>query len=258
MKFFWSLLMGLWLVAFGSAQPIGGPRTFPQFRDMAGLSGNGFGVTPEGEISLSGALTLSTPIAYTLRPGVMIAGGASRSFDRQFRWINTKFASNTERSDGTIQLLGALDSKWGAITFTHMIVSPDYDSVQHVQWTAPQGDTDWRFSFGIHNITNRPSANGDDNPVQDAKMSRSFFVVGTLDMLNESYFSVGLGTTRYRPVFGSYSGMLTSGIRYYGEYDSFNWNYGIATEFAVGSKKAFVSLGFVRGDLATWTINFTF
>src|SRR5947208_3302942 len=85
------------------AQPIGGPRTFPQFRDMAGLCGNGFAVQRDGTVGILGAMTLSTPIAFTLKPGQLVVGAASRSFDSHFRWINTEFGNRSQNSDGTGQ-----------------------------------------------------------------------------------------------------------------------------------------------------------
>jgi hypothetical protein len=46
--------------------------------------------------------------------------------------------------------------------------------------------------------------------------------------------------------------------RAYGEYDTFNWNVGAATEIRVLGKQAFVQAGLVRGNLATWSVNWVF
>ncbi|MBS1702711.1 MAG: hypothetical protein JST12_13695 [Armatimonadetes bacterium] len=238
------------------AQSIGGPRTFPQFRDMAGLSGNGFPVLRDGVVDIHGALTLSTPIAYTLKPGQLVLGGASRSFDRSFRWVNTQFGANNQKSDGTGQVVGAVKTPWGNVTLSHLVMSPAGDSVQHLQFTFAN---DWRgatWSLGVHDITDRGQAAGDNLPVEDAKNSESFFVVGTKALPNDSYFTAGYGTARYRGPFGSYSRMIGDRSRFFGEYDTFNWNFGFATEFHVGSKKAYLTAGLIRGDLATWTLNF--
>jgi len=238
------------------AQSIGGPRTFPQFRDMSGLSGNGFPVQRDGMIGIRGAMTLSTPIAYTLKHGQFVFGGASRSFDRNFRWVNTEFAANNQKSDGTGQLVGAVETPWGDVTLSHLIMSPAGDSVQNLQFSFANNWQGVTWSFGIHNATERGQAAGDNLPIDDAKESRSFFIVGTKELPENSYFSAGIGTTRYRGPFGSYSRMVGDRSRLYVEYDTFNWNYGIGTEFRIGSKKAFITAGFVRGDLATWTLNF--
>jgi hypothetical protein len=244
------------VVVYG--QSIGGPRTFPQFRDMAGLSGNGFPVQRDGKIGIRGAMTLSTPIAYTLQPGQLVVGGASRSFDMNFRWVNTEFAANNQKSDGTGQIIGAVKTPWGPVTLSHLIMSPAGDSVQNLQFTFANNWKGATWSFGIHNITDRGQAAGDNLPIDDAKNSQSFFVVGTKQFEDDSYASVGYGTARYRGPFGSYSRMVGDRSRAYVEYDTFNWNYGIGTEFKIGSKKGYVTAGMVRGKLATWTLNFVF
>ena len=244
-----------------NAQSIGGPRTYPQFRDMAGLSGNGFPVKRTGELGLAGALSLSTPIGYVLSTKQLVLGASSRSFDRSFRWVNTSFASNQEKSDGTLQGIFSLDSLGSRIAITHMIVSPANDSVQHLQYQLrlPESKTNnWTFSIGCHNVTDRPAANGDDNPVEDSRLSRSFFVVGTQELPEDAYLTVGLGDTRYRGLFGSYSKMLNSQWRAYGEFDTFNWNFGALTELRLLGKQAFLQMGLVRGDLATWSLNWVF
>lgn len=252
------LVVGLGPVCAFAQWSIHGPRTFPQFRDMAGLSGNGFPVQRDGFVGIRGAITLSTPIAYTLQPGQLVVGGASRSFDQNFRWVNTKYADNTQRSDGTAQIIGAVKTPWGNVTLSHMILSPALDSVQHLQFTFANEWKGMNWSMGIHNVTDRGQAAGDDIPIEDAKNSQSFFVVGTKELWNNSYASVGYGTTRYRGPFGSYSGMIGDRSRFFVEYDTFNWNYGLATEFKVGGKKAYLTAGMVRGELATWSLNFVF
>jgi hypothetical protein len=244
-----------------NAQSIGGPRTYPQFRDMAGLSGNGFPVKRTGELGLAGALSLSTPIGYVLGTKQLVLGASSRSFDRSLRWVNTSFASNQEKSDGTLQGIFSLDSLGSRIAITHMIVSPANDSVQHLQYQLrlPESKTNnWTFSIGCHNVTDRPAANGDDNPVEDSRLSRSFFVVGTQELPEDAYLTVGLGDTRYRGFFGSYSKMLNSHWRAYGEFDTFNWNFGALTELRLLGMQAFLQMGLVRGDLATWSLNWVF
>ena len=250
--------MVLLLPAIGFAQPIGGPRTFPQFRDMAGLSGNGFPVQRDGPVGILGAMSLSTPIAFTLHPGQLVVGGGARSFDSHFRWINTTSGSRTANSDGSGQVIGAVRTPWGDVTLSSLIMSSRLDTVQNVQMTFAN---DWQgatWSLGVHNFTDRGQAAGDNLPVDDAKNSESFFLVGTKALPENSYFSLGYGTARYRGPFGSYSRMVGDRCRFYAEYDTFNWNYGIASEFHIGSKKGYLGAGFVRGNLATWTINFVF
>lgn len=249
------------VASVATAQYLGGPRSYPQFRDMAGLSGNGFPVLRDGSIGLNGAMSLSTPLGYVLATRQVVLGGCSRSFDNHFRWVNTKFAANTEQSDGTLQGIFSLDSLGSRIAISHMIVSAANDSVQHLQYQLPIAEDkagDWALSIGCHNITDRPAANGDDNPVEDSKLSRSFFIVGTRDCSRDQYLTLGVGGTRWRGFFGSYSMLLNDNWRAFGEYDTFNWNFGAATEINLLGKRAFLQLGLVRGDLATWSLNWVF
>jgi hypothetical protein len=259
MRFACSIFFSL-LASGALSQSIGGPRTFPQFRDMAGLSGNGFPVLRDGKIGINGAMSLSTPIAYVLETKRVVLGLCSRSTDKTFRWFNTTSA-NVQRSDGTLQGMFSLDSLGSRIAITHMIVSGSGDSVQHLQYQLPisaEQTGNWTFSVGCHNITDRPAANGDDNPVEDSKLSRSFFIVGTKECSKDSYFTLGLGATRWKGFFGSYTLPLNDRWRAYGEYDTFNWNIGAATEIRVLGKQAFVQAGLVRGNLATWSVNWVF
>ena len=242
------------------SQTIGGPRTYPQFRDMAGLSGNGFPVLRDGTIGMTGAMSLSTPIGYVLSTKKIVLGLCSRSTDKTFRWINGT-STGTERSDGTFQGMFSLDSLGSRIAITHMIVSGSGDSVQHLQYQLPLSQEktgDWTFSIGCHNITDRPAANGDDNAVEDSKLSRSFFIVGTKECSREQYFTLGLGGTRWKGFFGSYTLPINDNWRAFGEYDTFNWNVGASTEIHVLGKQAFLQAGLVRGNLATWSINWVF
>ena len=237
-----------------------GPRTFPQFRDMAGMSGNGFPVNRDGSIGMSGAMSLSTPIAYLVGPKQFVLGVCSRSFDRRFRGLNSD-PSGQERSDGTAQFIGGFEVGNGRLAVSALMVSAARDFVTTVQYQLPpdpdkQGD--WTFAAGIHNFSNRPSANGDNDPVADAELSRSVFIVATKDCSREQYFTIGIGDTRYRGPFGSYSLPLNDNWRAFGEFDTFNWNFGAATEFSVLGKRAYLQLGLVRGTLATWSFNWVF
>ncbi|MEI7575476.1 MAG: hypothetical protein WCK51_01175 [Armatimonadota bacterium] len=244
----------------GHAQTIGGPRTYPQFRDMAGLSGNGFPVLRDGSIGMNGAMSLSTPLGYVLGTKKIVLGLCSRSTDRNLRWFNTTSTGGVG-SDGTLQGMFSLDSLGSRIAITHMIVSGTGDSVQHLQYQLPLNQEktgDWAFSIGCHNVTDRPAANGDDDPVEDSKLSRSFFIVGTKECSREQYFTLGLGGTRWKGFFGSYTLPINDNWRAFGEYDTFNWNFGAATEIEIVGKKAYLQAGLVRGNLATWSINWVF
>lgn len=55
--------------AGAQGDPTIGPGQFPQFRNLSGLSGGGYGVDSQGYSSLSGPTAFSTPIAHVLGRG---------------------------------------------------------------------------------------------------------------------------------------------------------------------------------------------
>lgn len=252
--------------------PFFGPRTYPQFRDMSGLSGAGVGVLPDGTPSLRGAISLSTPIGYVLGPSHWAFGAASRSVNGQFTFINfrAKARDDTFKSDGTGQIVAGFKTPIGNIAVSHMVLSTFLDNVQHVQWQLPLRTDKVGVSVGVHNLFDRGNAAGEDRPGDDDP-SRSFFVAATTQLAPGAFLTIGKGDIRYKGVFGNASVNVTDRVKLYGEYDGFGWNSGIAIGFGpapqlkLGDKpirsrapEVFLTAGYVQGRRATWTINFVF
>ena len=83
-------VIGFGVVAIGSAYAqagFTGPDTYPQFRDLSGLAGAGFGVTRDGHVGFNGAYSLTTPIGHGLRGGEYVFGLGNRSADKKLRMI---------------------------------------------------------------------------------------------------------------------------------------------------------------------------
>src|SRR5207249_2501548 len=60
--------------------PFAGPGRYPEYRNLSGLSGGGYGLNADGYGSLSGPTALSTPIGYVLGRDQFRFQGAQASF----------------------------------------------------------------------------------------------------------------------------------------------------------------------------------
>ena len=238
-----------------------GPGQFPQFRDMAGLSGNGFGVLRDGRIGIRGALSLSTPIAHVIGNNQAVVGLSGRSVDTQFRWINTTTTDQSQKADATGQLMYGVTTPYGNIAYTHLVVSAFFDSVINLQFQPKLNCEKLALSVGVHNLADRPHAAG-DTFLEDQALSRSWFVVGTYELGEGNFVSLGKGDVRYKGVFGSVNAQIGNSYKGFAEYDSFNWNYGVVYGTALGKGKRptnlFITAAMVAGKHATWAINFSF
>jgi hypothetical protein len=249
------------LGAYANAQIPGltGPGRFPQFRDMAGLSGNGFGVTKRGDPSILGVVSLSIPSGNVLGNGWRMATLASRSQNSSFQWVNTGKSQTSAQSDGTFAGVFGFSTNFGNIALSHMILSSQLDSVQHVHWQLPIVSDNYSVSVGVHNITARPHAAGDSFPADDSKNSRSYFVAGTYQTEEGHALTLGKGDTRFKGLFGGMNMPLGEKSKFFAEFDTFNWNYGLAHEVQIGENgRMFLTAGMVRGKFATWTVSVSF
>src|SRR5579862_4540650 len=87
-----------------------GHRSYPQLRDLSGFAGGTFGVLPDGSVDPLGAMAISTPIGYALGGNQYVAGIGSLSDTAWPTGINFLRRSTQFKSDGSIQLIGGLDS----------------------------------------------------------------------------------------------------------------------------------------------------
>lgn len=253
-------------IASADAKDLIGPGRFPQYRDMGGMPGSGFAVLPDGRISILGAMALSTPIGYSLAGGVFDFGFASRSQDRMFRIINVDSNADKNSSDGTGQFLLGIKTSSGNLTLGMHILSSKLDSTFNAQF-QPKIDNLGRIgvSIGVQNWTNRGQANGDNDPQADSQNSLSPYVAGTYDLGKGHFATLGYGNTRFRGLFGSVNYQFSPTTKLFLENDTFNWNFGAAYGTyipkwdAAGKRvRVFITAGFVRSELATWTLNFGF
>ncbi len=238
--------------------PFGGFNSYPQFRNLSGLSGSGYGVDIQGYRSLSGPVAFSTPVAHTLGRGQVQIGGGAMGFDSTLQYQGSK-------SNGSSYLtLGATAGRLN-VAGTFFIKSGSFDQVYNAQIQyIPDEGTKWVFSLGAQDIEGRGGAAGEALP-EDQLSSQSFFGVLTYRWdtgRNPIYVSAGFGTRRYGRMFGSISHQVFKPLRVWAEADGYSLNYGVtgAWRLAPGRRGLEVSttLGMIRGQYLAWSLGVGF
>ncbi len=264
MKRWLSLFAAVPCCCLAQVDPWNFPGQFPQFRDMSGLPGGGFGLTIKGDPSIRGAMSLSTPIGFSLGSGRWNLGISSRSVNSRPAFFSTSPRGSTG-SDGTLQLMHGVNTPVGTLTGSFMVLSSARDSVFNLQLQLPSRSDKVGYSVGVQNAFNRPHAASDLVPGED-NLSRSLFVVGTYEFLPGSFGSVGFGTVRFKGLFGNACYLLQPRLKFTAEYDTFGFNVGVAhTLGRLGSTGGRLDngdftiwAGMVQMKRATVTLNFTF
>lgn len=246
-----------------------GRKQYPQFRSMSGLPGSGFPVGQSGLPDYNGALSLSTPIAYSLSGWSFVAGLGSLSFDTR---LTSPFGKGGQkRNNGTAQMMvGVPLGSAGDLTVGYMVLSSVGDGAFNFQWTPGRQEGKFRYAFGIQDISGGGGSAGEQHPL-DGETSRSFFGVATYMIDPRTHVSLGTGTARFRPLYGNVSTTVALNLKATLEYDAFNWNFGVA--YRLGALRgmsaetydkpartadAHAFLGLVRGKLLFWGLNVSF
>lgn len=261
--------LALCLAASGFAQPeLTGAGHYPQFRNLSGLPGAGFGITPDGRLGFHGALAYSTPVAYSMRNWDMVfsATNVSNTMRLSFLEDDNAVLFDGNEGNGTWQLLvGVPLGEYGNVTFSHLILSSLLDDAQNLHWAPPRQRGPVLFAIGVQDISGQGNAAGENLP-GDLGNSRSYYVVGTWDAGLGTFVSLGTGDTRFKPIFGSASFRVSERVRAFGEYEAFHWNYGFAFDAGklLGSFRSDRStsttfmLGAVKGKYAYWSLSVGF
>lgn len=271
------LLSAAVLAALANAQPQINPQgNYPQFRSMSGLPGSGFGVTREGLIDFRGAMAHSTPVAFSLTDWQFVIGINNLSYDSSLRFRPpTSIDDSRSRSNGTVQMmLGIPLGPYGNVTFSNMIVSRLLDNAQNLHWTPPGQTGPVVWGLGVQDIGGQRGTSGEiretlpDGTVRVTALgeSRSYYFVGTYQAAPGTFVSLGSGDGRFWPIHGNVSTQVGDRFKLVLEYDSFNWNYGLAADLGQLSGdilpgrplRATLMVGQIFGDLAYWSLNFHF
>ncbi|GIK32550.1 MAG: hypothetical protein HND43_09510 [Armatimonadetes bacterium] len=245
---------GALILAAAAGAQISGDRQFPQTRSLSLLPGGGVPVSSEGVPGWEGALTLSTPIAYSLRAkeGVYVMGNTNYA-----RWPKLFDARKGEGdSNGSLGLQFGSRMFRGNATFSWMFVDSRLKNVYHIHY-SPDLKGRWRLGAGLQDVF------GDSNtqiPL-DLTNSASAYVVATYEFGGDAFASVGYGGQRFYGYFASASAPIAEGWKAYAEYDTFGINWGVAARLKglmAGDRPAVLTFGYLKNRWATWTIGAPF
>lgn len=263
---FFAVLVSASAACFAQKEMVG-EDLFPQFRSLGGLPGNMVPIGPGGAPNYFGALSLSTPVAYTLSGWHGVAGFGSMSFDMSLKFPKGK----DKEANGTAQfMLGTSLGKFGSLSGGLMILSGLGDNAFNLQWSPPKKDEKVQFAIGVQDIRGGGGSAGEGQPT-DSDSSRSFYGVATMALNEKTHFSIGTGTRRFKGIFANVSTNITPTLKATLEYDAFNFNYGLAYRIAsfgklkgetydtaAQSADIHAFLGVVRGKFLFWGVGVSF
>lgn len=259
---FLSSLVALPLQAVGQAAPMDpflGRNNYPQYRNLSGLAGGGYGTDAQGHRSQTGPTAFSTPTAYVLGHDSFFFANGGMNF-------RGAFTLDDRKVNGT--LVGTYGHTFGQfnIAFTDFIKSYALDQVYNLQvGLIPVHKNRLGVSIGVQDGQGRGGSAGAGLPT-DRNSSQSIFGVFTypVDVGSDRplFVSAGLGTHRFGNGFGSASYWLGGPARVYMEYDGFGFNQGILLSQQVGGGRGSfdinANVGLVRGKFFAFSLGIGF
>jgi hypothetical protein len=240
------------------ANPLTGSQQFPQFRNLSGLAGGGYGVDINGRPSLEGPVAYSTPVAYVLGHDHFFVAGAKTSYSAkpQFKSVLT---------DGTV--IGTFGHTFGNVnvTVTDMLLSEQNDQAFNFQFEyIPPASSRWAASVGVQDAGGGGGSAGNSFP-DDGRSSRSVFAVATYRTelsARPLYLSAGMGTNRFKRPFGSISYPLAPHLRAWMEHDGYGFNTGGLFTMKLGEGRRTpdlnVGAGFIKSRYFTFSAGLGF
>ena len=271
MRFFGIVsLVGVGAVAaFG--QGFSGKGQYPQYRGASGLPGGFFSLNYEGTPTMKGAMAMTTPIGYSLSNYHFAGGFSNMSYDSKFRFPRVN--EDGEYANGTGIAMMGFSTKFGNFTVADMIHSNLGDNVINLLWQAPVKKQGLGLALGVQDLLERGGSAG-VNQDGDHDNRRTVFGVATYEIQPGTYVSLGVGDHRFKGVFGNASHNITPRLKVFGEYDTYNWNYGVAYDMGFFGPQPtnyntledketrrgniFMTLGFVRQNRLNWGVTLTY
>jgi hypothetical protein len=255
------VLLGLGLVSLAAlsyAQAgFAGKRQYPQARSLSGLPGGGAAVLPNGRPAIQGALTLSTPIGYTLDGESALLIGGTTSASGSLAWFDGDVATNG--SNGTAAVIFGM--RFSDATFGVSLVQTSRlpeDRVVNLQVSPNRQSGRLGFSVGVQDLLDNTVTTPDYH-----ESAQSLFVATTYEAGDGVYLTAGAGTRRFSKGFASVSAPLVRGTRAMVENDGFGWNYGLAVRlFDIPQSgrpaQASMFIGSCQGRYTTWSLSLRF
>lgn len=256
-------LAGLLLLSIGSAfaqNELVGKDQFPEFRTFSGLPGCVTGVDEAGRLGMFGAMGISTPVAHSVGARSFAFGLGNTSLRGGYRFPKDR----NGLADGGAWAMMGVGTNAGNLTVGGMVLSTKRDNVLNLHFTPKTTWDNLQIGVGVQDAFSTGGSSGEAiDLAQGGGNSRSLYAVATVKLLEGAYASVGTGTRRFQGVFGNVSANICRYAKAVAEYDTFNWNYGIAADLVtqkVGERTVTASLfvGQIRGKYNTWAITLRF
>ncbi|MCB8932719.1 MAG: hypothetical protein H6534_04680 [Chthonomonadaceae bacterium] len=258
------LAFALCLSAAASAQSeLVGEGQFPQTRTLSALPGGVIGVLPDGTPSFRGASALSTPIAFSLSNWHYAFALGTTSATALPRFFERDKTGEFNDANSTAYGMVGIPSRFGSFTVSLMLISRLLkETTINVQWTPSGQRGPVTVGYGVQDLWN---TSGTHVPFE-SRSATSHFVVATAKLPRGGYASLGTGTQRFNGVFGNVSLPVAERWKAIAEYDTYNWNGGVAYDMGRLSNplaprrpmEATAFFGYVRGKYATWTVGVSF
>ncbi len=216
------------LIAVASApvlaqqDPLAGRNRFPEFRNLSGLAGGGYGVDSDGRLSLSGPTALSTPVAHVLgRDHFWILGEKTS--------LHNTPEINNSWTNGTFCLAyGHTFGQFNVAVSDTVLSGYGNQAINLQAQYIPLPSMRLVGSIGVQDIRGGGGSSGTNVPGDNVK-STSYFGVVTyrFDACKAPlYVSAGIGTRRFRQGFLSASYRVLPPMRVWVEHDGFGPNFG--------------------------------
>lgn len=220
---------------------------------MSGLPGSGWAVRPDGSTGPGGAMSLSTPIGYSMADWHYAVAISNLSANSALSF--PRGSERNLRGNGTgVLAIGVPLGRYGSATVSHMVLSNLGDNAQNVVWAPPGQRGPVRFVLGVQDVSGQGGTQGEGPGRQDPGESRSYFVAATWEARPGLHVGGGFGDTRFRRGFASASYAFGGRATAIFEHDGYNWNAGLAYDLAAGKGGVVATLGLFRGEFAYWSL----
>ena len=246
----WLVPLSLCLYANAHSQgELTGYRQYPQFRTSSGLPGSALPIDENGVAGRSGALSISIPVAYSLRRNNFLVG---LSYTSESMSLNEFGRGNaTDYGNGTLWGMAGFDGSWGRASLGIMFLSGTLDNVFNILY-QPRVKGKTAIAIGIQDLVGDGGASGDVVDDTEHLSSRSIFAVATHPLVKGAYISAGIGTNRFRFGFLGASWNATPDFSLSVEHDGYNFNGSVVwhpVDWMVGGRtlRPGVQLATIRG-----------
>jgi len=200
-------------------------QSYPQFRYMGGLPGNGWGVDSRGDVGFRGAMSECIPIGYTPANGAWAVGINSGLIKGKHNWWFT----GQETNGMTVSAIG-LGARGHGICISYPAVDQWPGRVINLQaQVLPESRTRPAISVGGLDLGGDDEAHVNERYMASA---RSFYVAATKRLGAEKHpvhVTLGWGSGRFHdaPFVGASYDVIRR-VKLMGEYDGYQFNAAVA------------------------------